>query len=133
MKKIILLFLLYTFPVYSAQLSLFEEAAQLGTMAGLADACGSKDKLKNYELISARLIANKSNSEEEEMQSYRRYAEEKVRAKRKHQKSPQITCGEILKRFESMPLFKSIVYKDGSLKFYDGTYYPAKGIYTEKK
>ena len=102
-------------------------------MAGLADACGSKDKLKNYELIAARLIANKSASEEEEMQAYRRYAEEKVLAKRKHQKSPKMTCGEILNRFQNMPLFKSIVYKDGSLKFYDGTYYPAKGIYTEKK
>ena len=87
MKKIVFLFLLYTLPVLSAPLSLFEEAGQLGTMAGLADACGSKDKLKNYELISARLIANKSNSEEEEMQAYRRYVEEKVRARRKHQKS----------------------------------------------
>ena len=133
MKKIVLLFLLFSFSAVSAPLSLFDEAGQLGTMAGLADACGSKDKLKNYELIAARLIANKSASEEEEMQAYRRYAEEKVHAKRKHQKSPKMTCGEILKRFENMPLFKSIVYKDGSLKFYDGTYYPAKGIYTEAK
>ena len=118
MKKIIFLFLLYAFPVYSEQLSLFDEAGQLGIMAGLADACGSKTKLKNYELVAARLIANKAGSEEEEMQAYRRYAEEKVHAKKKHQKSPQMTCGEILKRFENMPLFKSIVYKDGSLKFY---------------
>ena len=91
------------------------------------------DKLKNYELISARLIANKSHSEEEEIEAYRYYAGEKLRTMREHQKSPKMTCGEILSRFQKMPLFKSIVYKDGSLKFYDGTYYPAKGMYATKK
>ena len=124
---------LWTFPVLSAKLSLLDEAAQLGTMAGLAEACGEKKKLENFELISARLIANKSNSEEQEMEGYRRYAEEKLRAAREHKKSPKMTCGEILNRFQKMPLFKSVVYKDGSLKFYDGTYYPAKGMYAKKK
>lgn len=133
MKKIFLLMVLWTFPAFSAKLSLLDEAAQLGTMAGLAEACGEKKKLENFELISARLIANKSNSEEQEMEGYRRYAEERLRAAREHKKSPKMTCGEILNRFQKMPLFKSVVYKDGSLKFYDGTYYPAKGMYAKKK
>ena len=132
MKKIIVLVLMWGLPVFGAELSVLEEAAQLGTMAGLADACGAKEKLENYELIAARLIANKSPSVEAEKAGYRRYAEEKFRAKRAHKSAPKMTCGEILNRFQKMPLFKSIVYKDGSLKFYDGTYYPAKGMYVTK-
>ncbi len=133
MKKVFLLILLWTIPVMAAKMSLFDEAAQLGTMAGLAEACGETKKLEIFELISARLIANKSNSEAQELEGYRRYAAEKLRAIQEHKKSPKMTCGEILNRFQKMPLFKSVVYKDGSLKFYDGTYYPAKGIYVKKQ
>ena len=129
MKKVFLLMILWSFPVWAAKLSLLDEAGQLGTMAGLAEACGEKKKLENFELISARLIANKSNSEEQEMEGYRRYAAERIRAAKEHKRSPKMPCAEILNRFRKMPLFKSIVYKDGGLKFYDGTYYPAKGIY----
>ena len=63
------------------------------------------------------------------MEGYRRYAAERIRAAKEHKRSPKMPCAEILNRFRKMPLFKSIVYKDGGLKFYDGTYYPAKGIY----
>ena len=133
MKKMIFFALLWALPVFGAQLSVLDEAAQLGTIAGLASACGAKEKLENYELIAARLIANKSASVETEKAGYRRYAEEKMRAMQEHKRSPQLTCGEILNRFQKMPLFKSVVYKDGSLKFYDGTYYPAKGMYAKKK
>ena len=129
MKKVFLLMILWSFPVWAAKLSLWDEAGQLGTMAGLAEACGEKEKLESFELISARLIANKSNSEEQEMEGYRRYAAERIRAAKEHKRSPKMPCAEILNRFRKMPLFKSIVYKDGGLKFYDGTYYPAKGIY----
>ena len=133
MKKFTFLMMLWIFPVMAAKLSVLEEAAQLGTMAGLAQACGAKEKLDNYELIAARLIANKSVSEAQEKAGYRRYAEEKLRAIQEHKRSPKMTCGEILNRFQKMPLFKSVVYKDGSLKFYDGTYYPAKGMYVKKE
>ena len=92
----------------------------------------AKEKLEKYEYISARLIANKASSENEEMQGYRRYAEKKLQAKKMHLQSPKMTCGEIIKRFESMPVLKSVVYKSGALKFYDGTYYPAKGMYVKK-
>ena len=133
MKKLIFLMLFWVIPVSAAKLSLLDEAVQLGTIAGLAEACGETKKLETYELISARLIANKSNSEEQEMEGYRRYAAERLRASREHKRSPKLTCGEILNRFQKLPLFKSIVYKDGSLKFYDGTYYPAKGMYVKKQ
>ena len=133
MKKVFFLILLWTTSVLGAKLSLLDEAAQLGTIAGLAEACGAMEKVQTYELIAARLIANKSTSEDQEMDGYRRYAVEKLRAQNEHKKAPKLTCGEILNRFQKLPLFKSVVYKDGSLKFYDGTYYPAKGIYVKKQ
>ena len=132
MKKIVFLIVMWILPVFGAKLSVLEEAAQLGTIAGIAEACGAQKELENYELIAARLIANKSASVEAEKAGYRRYAEEKLRAKRDHKGSPKLTCGEILNRFRKMPIFKSVVYKDGSLKFYDGTYYPARGMYATK-
>ena len=132
MKRILLLVLLGPISAFAANLSLLDEAAQLGTIAGLAEACGETKKVETYELIAARLIANKAVSEEQEMDGYRRYAAEKLRAMDEHKKSPKLTCGEILNRFQKLPLFKSVVYKDGSLKFYDGTYYPAKGMYVKK-
>ncbi|MGN0919348.1 MAG: hypothetical protein ACI4OR_01110 [Alphaproteobacteria bacterium] len=132
MKRLIFVISIWVFPLMAAPLSVLEEAAQLGTIAGLASACGAREKLDNYELIAARLIANKSTSEAQEKEGYRRYAEEKLHAMQEHKRSPKLTCGEILNRFQKMPLFKSVVYKDGSLKFYDGTYYPAKGMYVKK-
>ena len=129
MIKILFAVLLWTLPVLGKSLAVTDEAAQLGTMAGLAEACGARRELEDYELIAARLIANKSPSVEAEKAGYRRYAEEKLRAMRAHKAAPKLTCGEILNRFHKMPLFRSVVYKDGSLKFYDGTYYPAKGMY----
>ena len=132
MKKMLFMALLWVLPAFGTSLSVLDEAAQLGTMAGLAQMCGAKE-LENYELIAARLIANKSPSIEAEKAGYRRYAEEKLRAMREHKTKPKLTCGEILNRFQKMPLFKSVVYQDGALEFYDGTYYPAKGMYVQQK
>ena len=114
---------LLPFSPVCAEPSVFEEAALLGTMAGLAETCGENAKrISDFELISARIIANKTNSEDEEIKGYQRYAKEKLAAMRKQKNNPQITCREVLYRFEKMPIFKSVVYSDGSLKLSDGTF-----------
>ena len=133
MKKLFLLLFLFSTPAFTASLSVLDEAEQMGTIGGLAEACQAKDKLDIYELIAVRLIANKSHSEEEEREGYNRYAAEKLNAMREHRSNPKMTCNEILNHFNKLPIFKSIVYQDGSLKMYDGTFYPARGIYTKKK
>ena len=133
MKKLLLFLFLFSAPVYAASLSVLEEAEQMGVIGGLAEACHAKEKLEIYELIAVRLIANKSYSEEEEREGYSRYAAEKLNALREHQSNPKMTCKEILNHFNKLPIFKSIVYQDGSLKMYDGTFYPARGMYTKRK
>ncbi len=125
--RFILFFLIFIFPFMASSDTFFEDAGVLGTMAGVAKACNENtQKLDDYELIAVRLIANKANSAEQEKDGYRRYVQEKLRAERKQKKNPQMSCNEVLYRFKNMPLFKSIVYRDGSLKLSDGTFLKAK-------
>ena len=96
------------------------EEEQLGTLAGAALACGSKQKLEDFELISSRLIANKTASEAEEKQKIRIYMEAKWKALQQQKNSSGVSCSEVLDHFNRLPLFDSIVYKDGSVKLPDG-------------
>ena len=125
--RFVLFFLIFTFPLMAQSDTFFEDAGSLGTMAGVAKACNENvQKLDDYELIAVRLIANKANSAEQEKEGYRRYVQEKLKAERKQKNNPQMSCNEVLYRFENMPLFKSVVYRDGSLKLSDGTFLKAK-------
>lgn len=122
MKRILFTFLVLLLPVAGHALSVMDEAYQLGTTAGLATVCqADADLLKNFELVAVRIIANKSNTAEFELYGYRHYAEAKLSAIRKHEKEPQLSCDEILSRFQQLPLFQSIVYANGDVKMYDGT------------
>ena len=128
MKKVglILWGCLISSSVMAAGSSFLKEAALLGTMAGLAESCGESDKkMSDFELIAARVIALKANSDKEEILGYRRYAEEKSTAMRKQKENPQMSCRDILYHFGNMPIFQSVVYSDGSLKLSDGTFLKA--------
>jgi len=126
MKKIIIfLFLLMTLPVYADSDRTTEgmtEAEQLGVTAGLALACNAGGKLDDFELIASRLIANKALTEEAEQKGYREFAEAKFNAYNEQKKDPKESCGVILDSFNRLPLFRSVVFADGGLKMYDGTY-----------
>ena len=51
MKKVIFLITVWVLPVFSANLSVLDEATQLGTIAGLASACGEKEKLDKKDTL----------------------------------------------------------------------------------
>jgi hypothetical protein len=125
--RFLFLLLFLTFPLIAKSDVFFEDAGALGVMAGVAKACGENtQKLDDYELIAVRLIANKADSAIQEKEGYRKYVQEKMKAERKQKNAPAMSCGEVLSRFENMPLFESVVYRDGSLKLSDGTFLPAK-------
>lgn len=125
--RFLFLLLFLVFPLIAKSDVFFEDAGALGTMAGVAKACGENaQKLDDYELIAVRLIANKADSASQEKEGYRKYVQEKMKAQRKQKNAPVMSCAEVLSRFENMPLFKSVVYRDGSLKLSDGTFLPAK-------
>lgn len=128
MKKIVFfLIVFFTFQTAANNTpSIMEEAEMLGTMSGIAQACNEKSKkISDFELIAARIIANKTSSEEEEIEGYQHYARKKAAAMRKQKNNPKLSCNEILRRFENMPIFKSVVYSDGSVKLSDGTFLKA--------
>ena len=124
---VILFILFFSFPLMAQTDMFLNDSAALGTMAGLAKACDEDiQKMEDYELIAARLIANKANTASQEKEGYYTYVQEKLKAERKQKNDPQMSCDEVLRRFENMPLFESVVYRDGSLKLSDGTFLKAK-------
>ncbi len=124
MKKILLFLCLFSLPVLAAERTTkgLTEAQQLGITAGTALACNAGSRLDDFELIASRIIANKALTAEEEQKGYREFAESKLRAYNEQRNNPQETCGGVLDSFKHLPIFKSVVYADGGLKMYDGTY-----------
>lgn len=98
------------------------EAEQLGVTAGLALACNAGGKLDDFELIASRLIANRALTAEAEQKGYREFAEAKLNAYTEQKNDPKESCGAVLDSFNRLPLFRSVVFADGGLKLYDGTY-----------
>lgn len=93
---------------------------QLGMMAGLALACNAGGKLDDYELIASRILANTVQTDAEEKKAVQEYAQAKFKAYKEQKNTPQATCGEILDTFNHLPIFKSIVYANGTVKMPDG-------------
>ena len=124
MKKIILFLCLFSLPVLAAERTTngLTEAQQLGITAGTALACNAGGKLDDFELIASRIIANKALTAEAEQQGYREFAESKLWAYNEQRRNPQESCGGVLDSFNHLPIFRSVVYADGGLKMYDGTY-----------
>ena len=110
------------------------ENEQLGMMAGLALACNAGGKLDDYELIASRILSNTAQTDADERKANRVYAEAKFKAYREHKISPNATCGEVLDTFNHLPIFKSTVYADGTVKMPDGQILkPRKGAKVNKK
>lgn len=97
------------------------ETEQLGITAGVALAChADEEQLKNYEMIASRIIVNPVSTEKEEREVLRLYAQAKLKAYEEQIKFPEIACREVLNRFYNQPIFKSVVYRDGTIKLPDG-------------
>lgn len=97
------------------------ETEQLGITAGVALACqADKEQMKNYEMIASRIIVNPTPSERSEKEALTLYAQAKLKAYEEQKKSPEIACREVLNRFYNQSIFKSVVYRDGTVKLPSG-------------
>ena len=97
------------------------DAEKLAITAGAAQAClVDSDKLKNYEVIVSRILANPTVSEKEETEVLTAYAQKKLQVYQEQKKAPEMDCLEVLRRFDNLPIFKSVVYKDGTIQLPDG-------------
>ena len=107
--------------------------AQLGITSGTALACNAGSKLDDFELIASRIIANSAPTEEAEQAGYREFAQAKLRAYQEQRNDPQETCSAVLDSFRHLPIFRSIVYADGSVRMYDGSYLKPQRPVQQKK
>lgn len=97
------------------------DAERLAVPAGAAQACGADtNKLINYEVIVSRILANPTTTEQEETAVLTEYAQKKFEVYTDQQKSPEMDCPEVLRRFDNLPIFKSVVYRDGTIQLPDG-------------
>lgn len=108
---------------------------QLGITAGVALACNvDTEQLKNYEMIASRIIANPIKTEKEEKKALHQYAQAKLKAFKEQKQKSVMNCKDVTKRFEKQEIFKSVVYRDGTIKMPDGRVIkPARPIKTGKK
>ena len=97
------------------------EIEQLGISAGVALACHvDQEQLKNYEMIASRIISNPLKTVEAEKEALRLYAQAKLKAYDEQKKHKLMNCNEVLTRFETQEIFKSVVYRDGTIKMPNG-------------
>ena len=122
------LFLL-SFPA-SAQ-ERMSEAQQLGTLAGIAEACRLGAAKDAFEEIAVNLVADKSLSDQDEDLSFKNYATAKAVAYKSQTESPSMGCSEIARSFVNMPLFRFEVYSDGTVKTDNGTFLYPRGKKTK--
>ena len=99
---------------------------QLGITSGTALACNAGSKLDDFELIASRIIANSAATEEAEQAGYREFAVAKLRAYNEQRNDPQESCSAVLDSFRHLPIFRSVVYADGSVRMYDGSFLKPK-------
>ena len=104
----------------STTLQNMTEAQQLGTWAGIALACNAGNRLDDFELIASRIIGNQATSDEERTTAFKEYASEKLRTYKLQKSKPASSCTQVLEHFDKLPIFRSVVYPDGSVKLPDG-------------
>lgn len=123
MKKITLFFVgLFSFVAPAAAQQRQSEPAQLGTVAGVAMACGAYRQLYLYEEITSRLLSNTAANERVEKEMYKEYAIAKTNSFREQADRRKVPCSEAVDAFSKMPIFRFELYADGSLKTPEGRY-----------
>ena len=126
MKAAAFVFLLFLSPVAASAQERMTEPQQLGTLAGLAEACRLPEK-DVFEEIALNLVANKSLNDKDEDFSFKSYATAKAVAYKNQTTSPEMRCSEIARSFSKMPVFRFELYSDGTIRTNDGMFIYPRG------
>ena len=113
-------------PAFAA-LQLPSDAAQLGMMAGAAQACKAYKDVYIYEEIASRLIASMSAGESAERIMMQEYVKSKLESFQAQRTQNRLPCGQLVNRFVKMPIFKFELYSDGTLKTPEGKFLYPRG------
>ena len=142
MRKAFLVLLFSLLPLTTQAAEQAEEIEEMGNIAGVIMKCKAYQSLYQFEEILSRYYSNTSNNEEVEKIKLKQYAKAKAKTFALFLKR-DIDCAEAVNEFTKMPIFKSELYSDGSLRMPDGKFlYPrgqkklaanAKKIYPAKR
>lgn len=125
MNKIIALFALFLLISNQARaqngstIAYLDEMQALGTVSGTAMACGSP-KYETFEMLARAILVTKAISDQMQEKGMRAFNSAKVEAFVSKQKKNLIDCDEINARFDKQKIFKTTLYRDGTIKMYDG-------------
>ncbi|MBO4644728.1 MAG: hypothetical protein J5716_09010 [Alphaproteobacteria bacterium] len=125
MRKIIIIFILSFFPL-NAFAAEANDTENMGRLAGAVLACRAHKTLYQFEEIISRYFSNTSPNEEVEKALIRDYAQAKADAFSiyRYRKND---CTQTIREFSQMPIFKSELYSDGSLRLPDGKFLYPRG------
>ena len=126
MRKAAAILMLTLFPLnlFAAEPSNDDE--EMGHIAGVVLACGAYKPLYQFEEILSRYISNTSRSPEIEKARLRSYAQSKLSSFSIYRKRKE-ECASAVRDFTRMPIFKTELYSDGSLRMPDGKFFYPRG------
>ncbi len=124
MKKTIALFalsLIISNPALSeeATMSYIDEMDALGIVSGTAMACGSP-KYQTFEMLARAILITKAASDDMQEKGMIAYNSAKAKAFVTKQREHLYDCDEINDMFDKQKIFKTTLYRDGTIKMYDG-------------
>ena len=124
MRKTIIVFMLALLPLNASAAEI--NAEDMGHLAGAVMACGAQRTLYQFEEILSRYFSNTSPNAEVEKSLIKDYARAKA-ATFSLYKSRKDDCARTIRNFSQMPILRSELYSDGSLRLPDGKFLYPRG------
>lgn len=120
--KFIAVILAVVFTVYfpaGAVAAYLEDVRTLGYVSGEGLACGA-ERYPSYELIARAYLVTKARSDDEQAEGMLEYNKAKATAFIEKRGGNYFGCDEVNYRFDKQKIFKSKLYKDGTIRLPDG-------------
>ena len=112
-----LFFILVNIPMSYADY--LEDVKNLGYISGEGVACGA-EKYPSYETVARAFLISAAKTDAEQNKGMYVYNEAKARAYMRIRHSGDFNCPEIRTRFNKQDIFKTKLYRNGTLKMPDG-------------
>ena len=132
MKYIIASLMLLVASFSPAEADYLEDVKNLGYISGEGVACNARH-YSAYETVARAFLISSAKSDEEQARGMYTYNEAKARAYMRISRSGYFNCDEINERFDKQEIFKTKLYKNGTLKMPDGKVIKPRVAYDASK
>lgn len=126
MRNVVAILILAFFPLNVFAAEPINDDEEMGHVAGIILACGAYKPLYQFEEILSRYISNTSRNPEIEKARLRQYARAKLSSFTIY-RNRKDECVSAISDFTRMPIFKTTLYSDGSLRMPDGKFLYPRG------